>query len=187
MDVLIHHARRRFYWLAAAALCALSSAIHAQQAAEATVKAAFLYKFAGYVEWPDSALALAPADAPFTIGIVGADDVAAELERLVPGRTVLNRRVAVRRMKESDHVKGVHLLFLGSADASPRAMLRAAQQQGTLTVTETERGLEMGSTINFVHADDRVGFEVSLETADKSGLRISSRMLAVARRVVPRS
>lgn len=183
MELLIRTLRLAT-WLAAAALCGMASAAHAQQAAEATVKAAFLYKFAGYVEWPDSALA--PSDAPFTIGIIGADEVAAELERLVPGRTVMNRRIAVRRLKESDAVKGVHLLFIGR-DSNPRVMMRAAQQQGTLTVTETERGLEMGSSINFVNVDDRVGFEVSLDAAEKSGLRISSRMLAVARRVVPRS
>jgi len=60
-------------------------------------------------------------------------------------------------------------------------------KQGVLTVTEGERGLESGSAINFVVAEDRVGFEVSLEAAERSGHRISSRMLAVARRVVARS
>ncbi len=171
--------------MAVATLCALSPVAHAQQAAEATVKAAFLYKFAGYVEWSDRAVGA--VEAPFTIGIVGADDVAAELERLVPGRMVMNRRVVVRRLKENEAPKGVHLLFMGRGEANPRPMVRAAQQQGTLTVTETERGLDMGSVINFLTLDDRVGFEVSLESAERSGLRISSRMLAVARRVVPRS
>ena len=184
MDLLIR-ARQALLWLAVASLAALAPPAHAQQAAEASVKAAFLYKFAGYVEWPDSAQG-AP-DAPFTIGVVAADDVAAELERLVPGRTLMNRRVAVRRLKDTESLKGVHLLFVGRSEANLRPLLRAAQQQGTLTVTESERGLEMGSSINFVSVDDRVGFEVSLESADKSGLRISSRMLAVARRVVPRS
>jgi hypothetical protein len=183
MDLLIH-ARRGFLWLAAASLAALGPQAHAQQAPEATVKAAFLYKFAGYVEWPEGAFA-AP-DAPFVIGIVGAEEVAAELERLVPARTVLNRRVAVRRLKETESPRGVHLLFIGRAEPNPRAFLRAPQH-GALTVTESERGLEMGSSINFVALDDRVGFEVSLDAVEKNGLRISSRMLAVARRVVPRT
>jgi hypothetical protein len=81
----------------------------------------------------------------------------------------------------------VHLLFVGRAEPQMRAWLRNAQQQGVLTVTESERGLEAGSSINFVAVDDRIGFEVSLDAAERSGLRISSRMLAVARRVVPRS
>lgn len=183
MDFLIS-ARRAVYWLAAAAFACAAHAAHAQQATEATVKAAFLYKFAGYVEWPDSALG--PVDGPFTIGIIGSEEVAAELDRLVPGRQVLNRRVVVRRLKENESVRGVQLLFVGR-EASARQMLRAAHQQGTLTVTESERGLELGSSINFVSLDDRVGFEVSLDAAERSGLRISSRMLAVARRVVPRS
>ena len=65
-------------------------------------------------------------------------------------------------------------------------VLRAAQQQGTLTVTEADRGLELGAAINFVVAGDRVGFEVSLESAEKSGHHISARMLTVARRVIPK-
>ena len=67
-------------------------------------------------------------------------------------------------------------------------MVRTAREQGALTVTESDRGLETtGSAINFITAGERVAFEVSLDSAEKSGHRISSRMLAVAKRVVPRS
>src|SRR6185503_4234294 len=79
-------------WLA---FCAMAA--HAQQASEATVKAAFLYKFAGYVEWPASAL---PApDTAVTIAIAGNNDVAEELEKLAPGRKVNGRPVLVRRLR----------------------------------------------------------------------------------------
>ena len=156
----------------------------AQKAAEPTVKAAFLYKFTGYVEWPASSFA--HHDTPIVIGVIGAEDVAAELERIVPGRRVNERGVAVKRLREGESPRGTHLLFVGRAEAGARAMLRLAQQLGILAVTETERGLDNGATINFVIADERVGFEVSLASAERSGLRISSRMLAVARRVVPR-
>jgi hypothetical protein len=54
-------------------------------------------------------------------------------------------------------------------------------------VTETERGLELGSAINFVPLDERIAFDVSLPNAERAGLRISARMLAVARRVVPKA
>ena len=160
-------------------------AAHAQGASEATVKAAFLYKFAGYVEWPLAAFA--QPESPLVIGVMGADEVASELEKLVPGREVNARRVAVRRVREGEPLRGVHLLFVGRAEPSLPAVLRSAQQQGVLAVTDAERGLEAGSAINFVQVDDRIGFEVSLEAAERSGLRISSRMLAVARRVIPRS
>lgn len=170
--------------LAAAGLLPAPAAAQ-QQATEASIKAAFLYKFAGYIEWPANAFA-AP-DAPFVIGITGSDEVAEELERLVPGRSINNRPVVVRRFRDGEPPKGAHIVFIGRGEPNVRAVVRAAQQNGALTVTETERGLEAGSSINFVLVEDHVGFEVSLDAAERSGHRISSRMLAVARRVVGRS
>lgn len=154
------------------------------EATEASVKAAFIYKFASYVEWP--AAAFPAPDAPFVFGVMGSDDVAAELERIAPGRKANGHPAAVRRLKEGDAVAGVHLLFVGRGQSNLRTVLRAAQQPGTLLVTESERGLEMGSAINLVVADERVGFEVSVDAAERNGLMISSRMLNVARRVVSR-
>jgi YfiR/HmsC-like len=156
------------------------------EASEASVKAAFIFKFAGYVEWAPSAFP--SADAPLVIGVVGADEVAAELERIVPGRTVADHPVVMQRVKEGDALRGIDMLFVGRAE-TPRLqpLLRAALGQGVLPITEIARGLELGSAINFVISEDRVGFEVSLDAAEKSGHRISSRMLTVARRVIPRS
>lgn len=174
-------------WLRAlAALAAIGAAsAFAQQAPEPAVKAAFLFKFAAYVEWPPSAFGT--PDAPFVIGVGGAEEVSAELDKILPGRAIKNRRAVVRRLREGESPRGVHLLFVGRNAPGGRALLRAAREQGVLTVTESERGLEEGAAINFVVAEDRIGFEVSLEAAERSGLNISSRMLAVARRVVPRS
>ena len=155
------------------------------EASEASVKAAFLYKFANYIEWPANAFA-SPA-APLVIGVAGSDEIAAELERIVPGRNVNGHPVTVKRVSENDVPRGMHLFFIGREHPALAAMLRATRAQSVLAVTETERGLEMGSAINFVTAGDRVAFEVSLDAAEKSGHRISSRMLAVARRVVPRT
>ena len=157
---------------------------HAQVASEAAVKAAFVHKFMGYVEWPPH---LANPEAPIVIGTLGSDDVTQELERIVPSRPVGGRRLVVRKLSEGDTFKGLHVLFIGRGEPATRAILRQAREQGVLTVTETERGIEMGAAINFVSTDDRVGFEVSLDSAERSGVRISSRMLAVARRVVPKS
>lgn len=175
---------RLLRFMGAALLLGAAMHAHAQTAAEAAVKAAFIHKFLGYVEWPT---APAQADAPLVIGTLGSDDVAQELERIVPTRPVGSRRVVVRKLAEGDSFKGLHALFVGRGEPATRAIVRQAREQGVLTITETERGLELGSAINFVSADDRVGFEVSLDAAERSGVRISSRMLAVARRVVPKS
>jgi len=152
----------------------------AGQQSEQSVKAAFLYRFAAYIEWPQPA----PPDAPFVIATLGADDVAAELSSMLPGRAVAGRPAVVRTVKEGESLQGVQILFIGKRAADARAAVRAAHQQGILTVTEN--GLETGGVINFVIADNRVAFEVSLDAAERSGHRISSRMLAVARRVAPK-
>jgi hypothetical protein len=153
------------------------------EASEASIKAAFLYKFAGYVEWPPDALA--SPGAPFTIGVIGADAVESELAQIVTGRAIAGHPVVLKRLGEGDPAKGLQLLFVGGASPGHyAALIAAAQKGGALVVTESERGLAAGATINFVSANERVGFEVSLESAQKSGLHISSRMLAVARRVV---
>jgi hypothetical protein len=153
--------------------------------AEPTVKAAFLLKFATYVEWP--AQAFAAADTPIVIAVLGSDEVASELERIVPGRSVGGHPVSVRRIADADALKGAHIVFVGrSASARIGAVAKAAQREGVLVITESAGALEEGSAINFV-VDDRVGFEVSLTAAERTGHRISARMLAVARRVVGRA
>jgi hypothetical protein len=170
--------------LAVSCLALCAAAAQAQQASEATVKAAFLYKFAGYVEWPGTALP-APETA-VTIAISGNNEVAEELEKLAPGRKVNGRPVLVRRLRTGEDPRGAHLVFVGRGEPNPGALARAAQQAGALVVAEGERGLEQGAAVNFVPVDDRIGFDISLESAEKSGVRISSRMLGVARKVVPR-
>jgi hypothetical protein len=179
--------RRRFLrmLLCIAAGITAATALAQREAPEASVKAAFLYKFANYIEWPANAFA-APS-APLVIGVAGSDEVATELERIAPGRNVNGHPVSVKRLREGESPRGTHLLFIGRENAAAAAMLRAARDNAVLAITESERGLEMGSAINFVTAGDRVAFEVSLEAAEKTGHRISSRMLAVARRVVPKA
>lgn len=150
-------------------------------ALERRVKAAFLYKFAAYVTWPQPA---AP-DAPFTIGVMGDDILAAELGRVVHGRTVEGRTVAVRPMTTTDSLGGLHMLFVGrSRTQRLEAVAAAARERSILTVSEAEGALAMGSVINFVLSSGKVRFEISLGAARKSGLSLSSRLLGVALSVV---
>jgi hypothetical protein len=150
--------------------------------AERQVKAAFLYKFAGYVDWPEGALG--PPDAPFTIGVLGAEPLAAELGQVVQGRKVQERPVAVRKLKAGDSLADVSILFVGKPEM-PRLkpLLSTAPSRPMMVVTEADGALAQGSTINFLVTDRRVRFEISLDSAEKSGLRLSSRLLAVAQKV----
>lgn len=150
---------------------------------EGELKAAFLYKFGSYIEWPDEAFA--DDDSPFTLGVVGADDIAIHLEAIVAARTVNGRPVAVRRLRPGDSIAGIQILFVGqAARAGLESLLADARRYPVLIVTETENALARGSMINFVVADDRIRFDVGLDSAARSNLRISARLLAVARRVV---
>lgn len=171
-------------WAAAAGI--QPSLAQRTDATESGVKAAYLFRFAGYVEWPEQAFS--GPDAPLVIGVMGAEDVAADLASIAAGRRINGRSVEVRRpLNDGEGLRGVHLLFVGR-ELSGRlpSIVRIAQSAGALIVADSERGLEAGSAINFVPLGDRIGFEVSLEAAERSGHKISSRMLAVARRVVPR-
>lgn len=152
------------------------------RATEVQVKAAFLYKFGAYVEWPSQAFP-APGT-PFTIGVLGADAVAEELEQITAGRMVHGRPVAVRRLKRGDSLAGMHVLFVGQA-ARLAEILTSAKAQPLLVVTDAADGLPNGSIINFVPVENKLRFDIAVATAERMQLRISSRLLAVARKVVP--
>jgi len=148
---------------------------------EHEVKAAFLFKFLSFVEWP--AAAFAAPDAPLVVGVLGADEVLASLQEIVPGRTAQGRAVQLRRLKDGERPAGVHLLFVGRAAAA--ALPKLAGQPGVLLVGESEGALDQGAMINFLRSEGRVRFEVAPDAAERRGLRISSRMLAVAQHVRP--
>lgn len=150
-------------------------------ALEQRVKAAFLYKFAGYVDWP--AASFARPDTPLTIGVLGADAVANELAQAVAGRKHNERPIVVKRLKPGESLEGIHILFVGREAAGLRQVAQAAQSRSVLMVTESEGALAQGSVINFVVSDRKVRFDISLDSAEKSGLRLSSRLLAVAQQV----
>ena len=146
---------------------------------EQRVKAAFLYQFAGYVEWPPNAFA--QPTTPITIAVMGADTVAGELDQVVTGRTIGGRSVTVKRVKPGESLAGVHILFVGRAESARLGQLGAPKAM--LTVSEADGALTHGSMINFVLVERRVRFEIALDSAEKSGLKLSSRLLAVAQQV----
>jgi hypothetical protein len=151
---------------------------------EHQVKAAFLFKFLTFVEWPPEAFSR--SDSPYVIGVLGGEDVVSELRQLVPGRPVNGRPVAVRRLQPGEPLSGVHAVFVArNESARLPVIVKVAQSQPLLIVTELDGALEEGSVINFLVADGRVRFEVALDSAERSKLRISSRMLAVAQNVRP--
>jgi hypothetical protein len=153
------------------------------QVAEYKVKAAFLYKFASYVEWPPQVFER--RESPFVIGVAGADALRDELARLVAGRSIDGRPVEVRGLRRGEAASGLHILFVGRLDhGQPADALASAKGRPVLTVTESEDTFALGSVINFVIVDDKVRFDVALREAELANLKVSARLLAVARKVL---
>jgi len=164
--------------LLAGALACTSFAQAAQFSVDA-VKAAYLFRFAQYVEWPPQA-----AGTAFVIAVSGAEDVAVHLERLLPGMSVNGHRAEVRRITRSQELEGVHILFVGAnAFSRTRALRARAIERPILIVTDHKDGLDGGGVINFIEVDRNLRFEISLNAADRSGLKINSALLSVAARV----
>jgi hypothetical protein len=168
--------------LAAALACATAFAF-AQADAQVRIKAAFLYKFGGFIEWPDTAFA--GPRAPLVIATLDADALADELERVTAGRRVQDRPVAVRRLRPGEAPEGVHVLFIGDAQNARLAEIAAAVRgEPVLIVSESPSATARGSMINFVVEENRIRFDVAVAPAEAGRLKISARLLGVARRVL---
>jgi hypothetical protein len=148
------------------------------------VEAAFLYRFAGYVEWPPEAL----SGQDFTIAVLGSDSVVQELQRILPHHSLKNRPAQVRRIRGLEELKDAQILFVGPQfNDELKTLIARIGKRPVLVVTASDHGLDEGSCVNFLLVDRRVRFEVSLTAADRVGLRVSSELLSVAVRVQGRN
>jgi hypothetical protein len=152
---------------------------------ESTVKAAFLYKFASFVDWP--AGTFARADEPLVIGVADDGLVASDLEQLVAGRSVDGHPVVARRVRDVGSMGGVNILFLGYQREGRLREALAAAAGPVLVVTTQEGALRLGSVINFSAEGGRVRFSVSLAAAEQRSLKLSARLLTVAQAVEGRN
>ena len=177
--------RRWWLLLAFCAWQGLVAAAAPSSASESAVKAAYLHRIVGLVEWPPGSFQ-AP-DAPLVIAVVGNEAVAADLEQIAAtGRPVNGRQLAVRRLREGDEPSGAHVLLVGAGRES-RVRELASAAGPLLVVTEQDNGHRLGGVLNFVVMGGRVRFTASLPQADARGLRLSARLLEVAQAVEGRS
>jgi hypothetical protein len=150
-----------------------------ERQSEAAVKAAYLYRFLPFVEWPPAAL---PAvGAPFVIGVFASDAVAEQLPHIVVGRQAHGRPVVSRVVHEGDRIEDLHALFIGRLPGRSR-LSEALKTRPVLTVTD--QGLDSGAMINLLVVDGRVRFEAAPPQAERVGLKLGARLLAIADNVV---
>jgi uncharacterized protein DUF4154 len=151
-------------------------------AAESQIKAAFVCRFGNYIEWPATK---DTRDGPFVIGALTDAAGFEELTRAAAGRTVNGRPIVVRQLGPRDALDDVSILYVARGHRTGIAeVLAPLRQRPILTITETEDGSSAGSIVNFVVVDDKVRFDIALSAAEQSNLKISGRLLALARKVV---
>ena len=164
------------FWLLAA--CTLQ----AGQPKEYEVKAAFLFNFAKFVDWP--AKAFTQDSAPVVFGILGEDPFGKSLPAIVERETVKGRKIEIRHYQAGDDFSGCHILFVSRSEGQrAKEILEQATLRATLTVGDAEDFSAQGGMINFVLVDQTVRFDINLEAAARAGLKISSKLLAVAHNV----
>ncbi len=147
------------------------------------VEAAYLHKFTGYVEWPPRAH-VSPTS-PLVVGVVGSERMFELLSAIVPGRPVQDRVVEVRRIEKPEQIIGVHLVFVGKeAWKDLAAWTSAATDKAMVVTTDAPLGVDGGAVLAFVEKDQRVRFQISLPAAELAGVKLSSRLLSVADKVV---
>jgi len=147
---------------------------------EYQVKAAFLFNFAKFVEWPPEKLP--PEGGPLLICISGADPFAGSLERIVSGRTVAGRGLVVRRPASDEDAKSCHILFTGGDGAARlRSAIGGLESAHVLTVGDGRGFLAAGGAILLFVEADSVKFAISRRAAERAGLTVSSQLLDLAR------
>ncbi len=145
------------------------------------VKAMFLFNLAKFVEWPAEKMA---AGTPIVIGIIGQDPFGGSLEKTLRGKTVSGRALTIRRLTELTdvEVKGCHILFISASEKKRiTQILQKVKIDGVLTMAEVKGFAEQGGMVNLTTRDDTVGLEVNANAVERARIKISYKLLRLAR------
>jgi hypothetical protein len=171
-------------WLGTMALAMLTHAGKAQpQADEYHVKAAFLFHFAQLADWP--AETFSSGDVHLNFCTFGEDPFGGELEKTVEGKLIGSRSVRVLHLKQPQDIRGCQILFLGKRESKRApALLEMLANTSVLTVGESDGFIHQGGMIRLSVENDRISFEINLATAERAGIKMSSKLLLLAKSVI---
>ena len=159
---------------------AIPTCAQAPPLVEYQVKAAFLLNFVKFIEWPPEAFQ--SERAPITLCVFGHDPFDSALDDIIRGRTVNNRAILARRINELRDLKSCQLVFVSAAeDKRLPEVLNSLKDTSAIVVGEGESFAERGGGIQFFLEDNRLRFAVNVEAVQKARLRLSSKLLALAR------
>lgn len=147
---------------------------------EYEVKAAYIYNFAKFVEWPPTCFAA--SDTPITIGVMGDEEFAVLLEKVVKNKLVQEHSIQVRHLKWPTDLRTFSMVYVSSNEQKRfRQILESLQDKSILTITEVEEKSQPRGMMNLFIEGGKVQFEVNITDAEKAKLRISSKLLRLAR------
>jgi hypothetical protein len=166
-------------WLAVGRL-AVFAAEKNPGAAEYQVKAAFLFNFTKFTEWPASAFA--SSNAPMVIGIVGEDPFGQTLDDAVGGEVVRNHPLVVKRLQTDEDLRSCHVVFISRSEKDRIAkVLEKLKGSAVLTASDTKDFAENGGIVNLLLAQGTVKLEINQTAAEEAGLQISAKLMKLAR------
>lgn len=163
-------------WFAA---CVPADSAQAAPPAEYQLKAAFLFNFAKFIDWPPTSFE--SPGASFSICILGADPFGRAMDDLLLGKSVGSRDVSVVRRNDVTEVRRCQVVFVSSSEKSrTREILDGLKGTNALVVGETDGFAVAGGAIQFAIEDDHVRFFINTDAADRAGLKVSSKLLSLA-------
>jgi len=169
-------------WIVALACVSLwtRAAVAAEAVEEYRLKAAFVSKFAGFVEWP--AETWKGASAPILICVLGENPFGSALDQAISGKTIQDRKLAVRYVTSARQTGGCQIVFVSASERKRfRSILKDLPATGVLTVSDADSFTEEGGIIDLPLEDDKIGIVINLDAAERARLHISSKLLGLAR------
>ena len=145
---------------------------------EYNIKAAFLYNFTQFVEWPPKAFA--GSETPFVIGIIGDDPFRSVIDETVTGEKVNGRPIVVRRYRDVQDVKNCHILYISLKEALRVTEILSAVPAYVLTVSDIPNFARTGGMIHFLNQSNKIRLQINSAVAKAADLNISSKLLRVA-------
>lgn len=146
---------------------------------EYDLKAAFLFNFAQFVEWPSEAFP--DASAPFIIGVLGQDPFGRSLDEIVAHEAVRNRKIVVRRYRDAQEISACHILYIGGSESSSLSrILSQLDGRHILTVGEADHFTTHNGIIQFLVVENKLRLRINVEAARMAKLSISSQLLRQA-------
>jgi YfiR/HmsC-like len=168
-------------WLIIGFLFSSSMNIYAQDSvSEYQVKAAYLFNFLKFVDWPEDAFP--DPLAPIVIGIVGDDPFGPALPQVIIGKTVQGRDLIIRKYHFGDDMRATHILFVSVSEKKRTAQIVASLKgSSVLTVADFTEFLGEGGMIQLYSENNRIRFAINVDSATRAKLKISSKLLSLAR------